>query len=101
MLDASHKAVSFVQNRTLKDLENDEILVLALVKTVEIVGEAASRISREYQDNHSQIPWSAIIGMRNRLVHAYFDINLKILWQTTQKDLPLLIGELDKLLNTK
>ena len=66
----------------------DEMLVLALVKLVEIVGEAASRASNEYQAEHSQIPWSAMIGMGNRLVHAYFDINLKILWQTTQEDLP-------------
>jgi uncharacterized protein with HEPN domain len=70
---------------------------LALVKAVEIVGEAVSRVSPEYQANNPQIPWSAMIGMRNRLVHAYFDINLRILWQTTQEDLPLLIDELKKL----
>ena len=97
MLDAAQKAIAFVNNRTFQDLENDEILALALVKLIEIIGEAASRLSKEYQANHPQIPWSAIIGMRNRLVHAYFDINLKILWQTTQEDLPSLIDELNKL----
>jgi uncharacterized protein with HEPN domain len=97
MFDAAQKAVNFVNNQTLQDLENDEILALALVKLIEIVGEAASRISKEYQAEHPQIPWSAMIGMRNRLVHAYFDINLKILWQTTQEDLPSLMDKLKKL----
>jgi uncharacterized protein with HEPN domain len=97
MLDAAKKAIAFVNNRNFQDLENDEILALALVKLIEIVGEAASRVSKEYQTSHPKIPWSAMIGMRNRLVHAYFDINLKILWQTTQEDLPSLIKELNKL----
>lgn len=76
MFDAAQKAENFVNNQTFQDLENDEMLALALVKLIEIVGEAASRISKEYQADHPQIPWSAMIGMRNRLVHAYFDINL-------------------------
>ncbi len=97
MLDAAEKAINFVNLRSFQDLENDEILALALVKLVEIVGEAASRVSKEYQARHSEIPWSAMIGMRNRLVHAYFDINLQILWQTTQEDLPRLIEQLNKL----
>lgn len=99
MFDAAQKAIAFVNNRTFQDLEKDEMLALALalVKLIEIVGEAASRVSKEYQTSHSKIPWSAMIGMRNRLVHAYFDINLKILWQTTQEDLPSLIEELNKL----
>ena len=97
MLDAAQKAIKYVDNRTFQDLENDEILALALVKLIEIVGEAASRISKEYQAQHPEIPWSAMIGMRNRLVHAYFDINLAVLWQTTQEDLPSLIAELNKL----
>ena len=97
MFDAAQKAITFTNNRTFQDLEEDEMLALALVKLIEIVGEAASRVSKDYQANHTQIPWSAMIGMRNRLVHAYFDINLKILWQTTQEDLPSLIAELNKL----
>ena len=78
MLDAAQKAITFVKDKNFQDLSEDEILVLALVKLIEIVGEAASRVSQEYQINHPQISWSAMIGMRNRLVHAYFDINLRI-----------------------
>lgn len=98
MLDASRKAIAYAANHTSQDLEEDEILCLGLVKIIEIIGEAASKISRPFQDSHPQIPWSQIISMRNRLVHAYFDINLDILWRTIQEDLPMLIPELEKLL---
>ena len=98
ILDAAQKAVNLVNYKTFQDLEEDEVLALALVKLVEIVGEAASRVSPEYQMKCPQIPWSVIIAMRNRLVHAYFEINLKILWQTIQEDLPVLIQQLNQLL---
>ena len=66
MLDAANKAINIVNNLTFQDLESDEILSLALVKLIEIVGEAAARVSKNYQAAHPQIPWSAMIGMRNR-----------------------------------
>ncbi len=97
ILKAAQKAVDLVSNKNFQELEKDDVLTLALVKLIEIVGEAASRVSKDFQTNHPQIPWSAIIAMRNRLVHAYFDINLKILWQTTQEDLPVLIEQLKQL----
>ncbi len=97
ILKAAQKAVNLVSNKNFQELEKDEVLTLALVKLIEIVGEAASRVSKDFQTNHPQIPWSAIIAMRNRLVHAYFDINLKIVWQTTQEDLPVLIEQLKQL----
>jgi uncharacterized protein with HEPN domain len=71
MLDASKKAIAFAENLTSRDLEEDEILRLALVKTIKIVGEAASRVSRLYQDEHPQIPWAKMVAMRNRLIHAF------------------------------
>lgn len=80
MLDAAREAVSFIHGRTRDDLDLDRQLVLALVKSIEIVGEAASRVTESSRQDLPQIPWDQIIGMRNRLVHAYFDINLDILW---------------------
>ena len=74
-------------NSCRESLDKNRMLVLALMKDVEIVGEAASRISKEAQRATPEIPWESIIGMRNRLIHAYFDINLDILWQTVSKDL--------------
>ena len=97
ILNAASKAVKLVENKSFQELEDDEVLTLALVKLIEIVGEASSRLSKEFQAEHPEIPWSGIIGMRNRLVHAYFDINLKVIWQTTQEDLPALIEQLKQL----
>lgn len=96
MLDAAQEAVLFAQGRSRADLDSDRKLVLALVKEIEIIGEAASQISESTRHQWSAIPWADIIGMRNRLVHAYFDINLDILWQTIQHDLPPLIAELSQ-----
>ena len=68
---------------------------MALVKEIEIVGEAAARVSEATREHLTDIPWDELIGMRNRLVHAYFDVNLDIVWQTVQEDLPKLIALLD------
>lgn len=94
MRDAAQEALSFARGRTRADLDSDRQLVLSLVKAVEIIGEAAYQVSSETRDTLPEIPWEDIIGMRHRLVHAYFDINLNILWRTVQEDLP---GLLDKL----
>lgn len=98
MLDAATEAVSFAQNRTRSNLDNDRMLTLALVRCLEIIGEAASRITRKRQDELPQIPWSQIIGMRNRIIHAYFEIELNIVWDTVTEDLPILIAELEKII---
>ena len=82
MLDASKEALTFTGNKTKDAFFSDRKLVLALVKAIEIVGEAANKVSSECKENLSQIPWMSIIGMRNRLIHAYFDIDLDILWST-------------------
>ena len=91
MLDAAREAIFFAQERTRHDLDNDRQLVLALVKDVEIIGEAATQITESTRRVMREIPWERIMGMRNRLVHAYFDIDLDIVWQTVQEDLPRLI----------
>ena len=99
MLDAAQEAVEFTQGKHRKDLDSDRKLVLAMVKAVEILGEAAYQTSEETRRRLPEIPWDDIIGMRHRLVHAYFSINLNILWRTIKDDLPPLIktlkGELD------
>jgi len=101
MMDAAKEAESFGANKTRSSLDSDRKLVLALVKCIEIVGEAATNLTKECRDNIPQIPWTNIIGMRNRLIHAYFEINLDILWKTVIEDLPPLITELGKLLENK
>lgn len=98
MLDAAREAMSFAQNKSRKSLDTDRKLVLALIKSIEIIGEAAANVTKESQNKYSHIPWQNIIGMRNRLIHAYFDINLDILWKTITEDLPPLIAGLEKII---
>ena len=95
MLDAAREAMGFVQRRTRADLDTDRQLVLSLVKEVEIIGEAAYQLAEETRASIPEMPWEDIIGMRHRLVHAYFDINLDILWQTVMEDLPVLVRLLE------
>ena len=97
MLDAAREAQSFIQNKTRDSLNTSRQLCLALVKSIEIIGEAATKVTPEAREVLSQIPWQNIIGMRNHLIHAYFDINLDILWKTITEDLPPLITELEKI----
>ena len=98
MLDAAREAMTFTQGRTRADLNRDRKLVLSLVKEIEIIGEAANQITEATMEQLPAIPWADIIGMRNRLVHVYFDINLDILWRTAQCDLPPLVAALERVL---
>jgi len=98
MHDAAEEAIGFARGRTRADLEDDRLLVLGLIKAMEIIGEAARQVSQSTRDALPDIPWDDIIGMRHRLVHAYFDINLDILWQTIQEDIPSLLDILKTLM---
>jgi len=98
MLDAALEAVSFAADHERADLDSDRLLVLGLLKCVEIIGEAAVHVSEKTRLLYPQIPWAAITGMRNRLVHVYFDIDLDQVWEAVIKDVPPLIVELEKIL---
>ena len=95
MLDASRKLDDFTRARTRQDLDTDEMLSLAVVRLLEILGEAASRVSDAFQAAHPEIPWRQIAGTRNRLIHGYFDVDLNIVWQIVQGDLPSLAKQLE------
>jgi uncharacterized protein with HEPN domain len=99
MLDASRQAVTFVQGRQRGDLDSDLQLTLALTRLVEIVGEAAKNVSDEERQRHPAIPWRPIAGTRDRLAHAYFDVDLDQLWQIVAVDLPSLVPVLEKALS--
>ncbi len=98
MLDAARAAISFAKGRTRADLDADLQLSFALTRAISIIGEAASRVSKECQEANPQIPWPAMTGMRNLLIHAYFDVNLDIVWDTVHHSLPALIPDLEQLL---
>lgn len=94
MIEAGEQALVFVQGRNRADLDEDAMLRLALTRAIEIVGEAAAQVSEAGRAELPAVPWPQIVGMRNRLVHAYFDINLDILWDTVQLALPPLLAQL-------
>jgi uncharacterized protein with HEPN domain len=99
MLDAARDATSFAENRRRQDLLEDRMLTLALVRSIEIIGEAGSRVSDESRHEIADIPWRAIVAMRNRLIHAYFDVDLDVAWSTVHSDLPPLISRLERALH--
>lgn len=94
LAEAATKAVAYSKDKHRADLDDDELLRLALTKLVEIVGEAAKHISAELRAANPDVPWAAAARMRDRLIHHYFDINLDILWQTLSDDLPRLLDAL-------
>jgi uncharacterized protein with HEPN domain len=101
MLDAAQEAVGFVEKKTRSDIVEDRLLALGIMKSIEIIGEAASKVSSDCRQAYPEIPWVDVIGMRNRLIHAYADVDLDVLWETVMDDLPSLIRMLEKIVATE
>ena len=94
MLDAARKALSFVEGRSRPDLDSDEMLALALVRLLKVMGEAARFVPDEIKTEHPEIQWREIAATRNRLIHGYFSVDLDIVWSIVQNDLPPLVRQL-------
>lgn len=97
MLDAARKAVELTRGRARADLDQDEVLALALVRLLEVIGEAARQVSRELRTACPDIPWKEIVGTRDRLIHGYFDVDMDIVWAIVSQDLPPLVATLEEL----
>jgi uncharacterized protein with HEPN domain len=95
MLDAARRAVALTAGKTREQLKADDVGQLALARLLEIVGEAAGKVSPAFRASHGEIPWAEMSGLRNRLVHAYFDVDLDVLLDIVEKDLPSLITLLE------
>lgn len=98
MIEAAEAAQQFISGRQRSDIDSDLMLRFALVRAIEVIGEAAGKISPETRTTATTIPWSLIIAMRNRLIHAYFDIDRDILWRTASEEIPDLLLTLRALL---
>jgi uncharacterized protein with HEPN domain len=98
MLEYSHLTQRLIRGKTRAGVESDEVVLLALRKALEIVGEAARRLSPELRGRHPHVPWVDIIGMRNWLTHRYDAIDPDTLWKALHDDVPALILDLERIL---
>ena len=101
MLDATRKAVEFSKDRQRVDLDTEELLALGLVRLIEVIGEAASKIETDTHDLYPDIPWRSIIGARNRFIHGYDDVDLDIVWSIITNDLPPLAKQLEQAIESE
>ena len=98
MLAYARKAVQFNHRRNRDDLDADEMLAMATIHAIELIGEAIRTVSDDYQRRYPEIPWNLISGTRNRLIHGYMDIDLDIIWTIVTQDLPPLIKSLERVI---
>ena len=97
MLDISRKAIEAVSGKSREAYDRDEIFRMALTHFIQVIGEAARKVSPEFQESHPQIPWHQIIGMRHRIIHGYMNVDEDVVWEVITKDLPLLFTELENI----
>jgi len=101
MLDAAKKALTFSAGLNFEDFKADELKQSAIIRQIEIIGEAASKVSKEAKKANPGIPWREIVGMRNRLIHHYFGVDVKLVWEALQKDLPQLVEQIKDMLSKR
>jgi uncharacterized protein with HEPN domain len=99
MIDACEEALVFLGNMSYEELEKDRKTVQAITRDIEIIGEAASKLTDNFREQYSDIPWGSIIGMRNWLIHGYFNIDSEHIWGTVKNDIPDLVSKLKKIGN--
>ena len=97
MLDMARKAISLARGKSRSDYEPDEVLSLALTHILQVIGEAARKISPQFREQHADIPWAAIVGIRHRVVHDYLHVDLDLVWDVVQQDLEPLISKLERI----
>lgn len=98
MLDYAQKAVAFTSGKKRSDLDDNEVLAMATIHAIEIIGEAASSVSQDVRNRHPDIPWDLVVGTRNRLAHGYIEVDLDIIWSIVTRDLPPLISGLKRII---
>ena len=97
MLDTAHEALLLVRGKTRQDYDSDTALRLALTHLIQVIGEAARRVSSQFRERHPEIPWDAIAGMRSKIVHDYMNVDEDIVWDSVTQELQPLIEDLKKI----
>jgi len=98
MLNFSESALTFIHGYTFKLFSTDEKTLFAVIRAIEIIGEASKKVPKSLKEKYSHIPWREIAGMRDKVVHEYFGVDKKVVWHTVKNDLPNLKKQLDKIL---
>ena len=89
ILEYAEKAHRFLDKTpTVDDLKDDERTLLAVVRALEVIGEAAKRIPKDFRDRYPRIPWRGMTGMRDKVIHEYFGVDAEVVWRTVREDLP-------------
>lgn len=96
--DCIDKIGRYLCGYDFEKFKNDEEKIDSVVRNVEVIGEAANNLTREFRSGNSQIEWRKIIGTRNRIIHGYASVDLEIIWSITQSDLPILKSEIERLI---
>lgn len=99
ILDSIEKIQRYLQGVLKEDFDQNSMLQDAVIRQIEIIGEAARNVSEEFKEKNPEIPWLTMTGMRNKLIHEYFAVNSSIVWDTIMGDLPVLKQQIQKRLD--
>jgi uncharacterized protein with HEPN domain len=97
--DSINKIIEYTSNTDIESFKSNPMMQDAVIRQIEIIGEASSKLSKSFRDNNSQIPWKNIVGMRNKLIHDYFGVDVMAIWETVKNDIPILKINLDTIIS--
>lgn len=97
IVESIERVEQYIKGISFEEFIKDQKTIDAVVRNLEIIGEAASRLPDDFKERHSNIEWHKVVGLRHRIVHVYFGIDLQIIWEIVQKDLPLLLQDLSRI----